>query len=168
MHDTTALPPALAPWRTRFVALRKQLAEFPLSLILLGMRVAMGFVFFNAGLLKWNSFDFAVKLFADEYRLPLLPPELAARLAMTVELAVPLFLFAGLATRLATLPLIGMSLVIVTLVYPASWVESLLWGSVLVMILTRGPGVFSLDHLIERWFAARDRGVPAKVAMRAA
>ena len=112
----------------------------------------MGFVFFNAGILKLRSFEFAVKLFADEYHLPIIPPELAARLAMTVELVVPLFLFAGLATRLATLPLLAMTLVIVTLVYPASWVESLLWGSVLVMILTRGPGVISLDHLFDRWF----------------
>ena len=168
MHDTTALPPAIALWRSRFVALRRLLGQVPLSLILLGMRVAMGFVFFNAGLLKWRSFDFAVKLFANEYRLPLLPPELAARMAMTVELGVPLFLFAGLATRLATLPLIGMTLVIVTLVYPASWVESLLWGSVLVMILTRGPGVFSLDHLIERWFLAREASVAAKSMLRTA
>ena len=157
MHDMTTRPSAITLWQMRFVALREWLGKMPLSLILLGMRVAMGFVFFNAGLLKWNSFDFAVKLFADEYRLPLLPPELAARLAMMVEIGVPLFLFAGLATRLATLPLIGMTLVIVTLVYPASWVESLLWGSVLVMILTRGPGVFSLDHLIERWFTAREQ-----------
>ena len=161
MHDMTTRPSALTLWRMRFVALREWLGKMPLSLILLGMRVAMGFVFFNAGLLKWNSFDFAVKLFADEYRLPLLPPELAARLAMMVEIGVPLFLFAGLATRLATLPLIAMTLVIVTLVYPASWVESLLWGSVLVMILTRGPGVFSLDHLIERWFTAREQEVPS-------
>lgn len=167
MHDITGLSPTVALWRRRFVALRKLLGEVPLSLILLAMRVAMGFVFFNAGLLKWNSFDFAVKLFANEYRLPLLPPELAARMAMTVELGAPLFLFAGLATRLATVPLIGMTLVIVTLVYPASWVESLLWGSVLVMILTRGPGVFSLDHLIERWFTAREQG-HGVTALRAA
>lgn len=155
MHDTTALPPAIASLRRAFVAARDLLGRVPLSLILLAMRIAMGFVFFNAGLLKARSFDFAVKLFADEYRLPLIPPELAARLAMIVELGVPLFLFAGLATRLATLPLIAMTLVIVTLVYPASWVESLLWGSVLVMLLTRGPGVISLDHLIERWLSRR-------------
>ncbi len=166
MHDIATLPPAVTLWRARFIALRRLLGQVPLSLILLGMRVAMGFVFFNAGLLKWRSFDFAVKLFVNEYRLPLLPPELAARMAMTVELGAPLFLFAGLATRLATLPLIGMTLVIVTLVYPASWVESLLWGSVLVMILTRGPGVFSLDHLIERWFAAREQGAGGKMVMR--
>jgi putative oxidoreductase len=144
-----AHPLASVPtWRSRYVSARNLLERVPLSLILLAMRVAIGFVFFNAGLLKFNSFDFAVKLFADEYRLPLLPPELAARLAMTVELGVPLLLFAGL----ATLPLLGMTLVIVTLVYPASWVESLLWASVLVMILTRGPGVISLDYLVERWF----------------
>ena len=167
MLDMTALPPTLATWRARFVALRKLLSEVPLSLILLATRVAMGFVFFNAGLLKWQSFDFAVKLFANEYRLPLLPPEIAARLAMTVELGAPLLLFAGFATRLATLPLIGMTLVIVTLVYPASWVESLLWGSVLVMILTRGPGVFSLDHLVERWFRAREQGAAGRAMLRA-
>lgn len=155
MHEISALPPAALVLRKRFVSLRALLEQLPLSLILLAMRIAMGFVFFNAGLLKWRSFDFAVKLFSDEYRLPLLPPELAARMAMTVELGAPLFLFAGLATRLASLPLLGMTLVIVTLVYPSSWVESLLWGSVLVMILTRGPGIFSLDHLIDRWFTRR-------------
>jgi len=53
------------------------------------------------------------------------------------------------------LPLLGMTLVIVLLVYPGSWVESLLWGSVLVTLLTRGPGVFSLDHLIETTLAKR-------------
>lgn len=154
MHDT-ALPAPATSWLDRLLDIRTLLEKVPLSLILLAMRIAIGMVFFNAGLLKWRSFDFAVKLFADEYRLPLLPPDLAARLAMTVELAVPLFLFAGLATRLATLPLLGMTLVIVTLVYPASWVESLLWGSVLVMLLTRGPGVISLDHLIARWLEKR-------------
>lgn len=154
MHDT-ALPAPATSWLDRLLDIRALLEKVPLSLILLAMRIAIGMVFFNAGLLKWRSFDFAVRLFADEYRLPLLPPDLAARLAMTVELAVPLFLFAGLATRLATLPLLGMTLVIVTLVYPASWVESLLWGSVLVMLLTRGPGVISLDHLIARWLEKR-------------
>ncbi len=166
MSDTLMLPPIIAGLRSRFVAIRALLALLPLSLLLLGMRVAMGFVFFNAGLLKLHSFDFAVQLFANEYRLPLIPPEIAARLAMTVELGMPLFLFAGLATRLATLPLLGMTLVIVTLVYPASWVESLLWGSVLLMILTRGPGVISLDHLVERWFEKRSRPMAADVTPR--
>ena len=119
------------------------------------MRISIGFVFFNSGMLKARSFEFAVKLFQDEYRLPLLPPEFAARLAMSVEIVVPLFLFVGLATRLATLPLLGMVIVIQVLVYPQAWVEHLLWASALVVLLTRGPGVLSLDHIIERRLAQR-------------
>jgi putative oxidoreductase len=142
-------------WRRLFVRAREILQRAPLSLIQLAMRISIGLVFFNAGLLKLRSFEFAVKLFAEQYQLPVISPELAARLAMTVELVVPLFLFAGLATRIATLPLIGMTLIIVTLVYPGSWSESLLWGSVLVMLLSRGPGVISLDYLIERWLSRK-------------
>ncbi len=53
------------------------------------------------------------------------------------------------ATRLATLPLIGMTLAIQMFVYPQAWTEHLLWASVLLFLLTRGPGALSLDHLIE-------------------
>lgn len=149
---TTGFLPLL---RERFVTARALLERLPFSLLQLAMRIAIGFVFFNSGMLKARSFEFAVKLFQDEYRLPLLPPELAARLAMSVEVAVPLFLFVGLATRLATLPLLGMVIVIQVLVYPQAWVEHLLWASVLLVLLTRGPGMISLDHLIERYFARR-------------
>jgi putative oxidoreductase len=114
-------------------------------------------VFFKAGLLKYNSFEFAVKLFEDEYKVPLLDPAVAARLAMFQELTVPVFLFLGLATRLATLPLLGMISVIQIFVYPNAWPDHVLWGSILIFLLTRGPGVLSLDHLIERYFANREQ-----------
>ena len=156
MSDTTlAAPSALQSLRIWFVAIRTQLERVPFSLIQLAMRIAIGFVFFNSGLLKFRSFEFAVKLFEQEYKLPLLAPELAARLAMTVEIGVPLFLFVGLATRLATLPLLGMVAIIELLVYPDAWVEHLLWASTLVVLLTRGAGVFSLDYVIERWLRSR-------------
>jgi putative oxidoreductase len=112
-------------------------------------------VFFKAGLLKYNSFEFAVKLFEDEYKVPILAPAVAARLAMFNELTVPIFLFAGLATRMATVPLLGMISVIQVFVYPNAWPDHVLWGSALILILTRGPGALSLDHLIERYFAKR-------------
>ena len=153
--STAAAGSVVATLRQRFVAARSLLERLPFSLLQLAMRIAVGFVFFNSGLLKARSFQFAVKLFEDEYRLPILPPELAARLAMSVEIVVPLFLYVGLATRLATLPLLGMVIVIQVLVYPQAWVEHLLWASVLLLILTRGPGMFSLDYLIERGFERR-------------
>lgn len=143
--------------RRDFVAVREWLGRFPLSLILFAMRLGVGFVFFNSGMLKINSFEFAVKLFQDEYRLPFIDPVTGAKLAAFNELTFPLFLFFGLATRLATVPLLGMVAVIEIFVYPQAWVEHLLWASVLLMLLTRGPGKISFDYLIERYFFATRR-----------
>ena len=96
-----------------------------------------------------------MKLFEDEYKVPLLDPVVAARLATFAELTFPLFLFLGLTTRLATLPLLGMVAVIQTFVYPQAWAEHLMWASILVFLLTRGPGALSLDHLLEQRLQGR-------------
>jgi putative oxidoreductase len=136
--------------KAAILALREQLARFPLSIIQLAMRIGVGAVFFRSGLLKYNSWEFTVQLFRDEYKVPLLDPAIAAQLAMIQELSVPVFLFIGLATRVATLPLLAMIAVIQIFVYPNAWSDHLLWSSALVFILTRGPGVFSVDHLLAR------------------
>ena len=148
-HPASAMTLA-ARLRRDFVALRVLGERLSLSLILLAMRISVGMVFFNSGLLKIQSFEFAVKLFQDEYRLPFIDPLNGARLATFVELAFPLFLIFGLATRLATLPLLAMVAIIEIFVYPKAWVEHLLWASALLMLLTRGPGKLSFDYLIER------------------
>jgi putative oxidoreductase len=134
----------------RYRSLRQFLSRFPLAFIQLAMRIAVGTVFFNSGLLKINSWELAVKLFEDEYKVPLLDPFWAARLATFNELTFPVLLVIGLATRLAALPLLGMVAVIQIFVYPQAWAEHLLWASILVFLLTRGPGELSIDHLIER------------------
>jgi putative oxidoreductase len=139
----------------RLQSLRVRLARFPLSILQLMMRIGVGMVFFKAGLLKYNSFEFAVKLFEDEYKVPVLAPEIAARLAMFNELTWPIFLFLGLGTRLATLPLLGMISVIQIFVYPNAWPDHALWGSVLLFLLTRGPGAISVDYLIDRQFSKK-------------
>jgi putative oxidoreductase len=161
MTDSTAST-QIASLRGQYVALREWLARFPLSLLQLAMRIGIGAVFFKSGLLKYNSWEFAIKLFEDEYKVPLLDPTVAARLATLNELTFPLFLFVGLATRLATLPLLGMTFVIQTFVYPQAWTEHLMWASLLLFLLTRGPGVFSLDYLIERHFAKDDSTLQKK------
>ncbi len=127
------------PVRSRFVSMREWLGGFPMSILQLGLRVGVGLVFFNAGLLKFKSFEFAVKLFQDEYKVPLLDPAVAARMAMFNELTFPVLLFIGLASRLATLPLLG-QLVVMEYVYPRAWNDHVFWGSALLFILTRGPG----------------------------
>jgi putative oxidoreductase len=147
----------------RLDAFWAKLDRFPLSILLLAMRISVGAVFFRSGLLKLDSWQFAIQLFRDEYQVPLLDPVLAAQIATAVELGVPPLLFVGLATRLATLPLIGMIAVIQVFVYPNAWNDHLLWASALVLVLTRGPGVFSLDHWIARaWIAsARHPATPS-------
>lgn len=143
----------------RLTRLQTQFARFPLSIVLLAGRIGVGATFFRAGLLKYNSWEFTVKLFQDEYRVPLLDPVLAARIAMTQELTIPILLFVGLATRVATLPLLGMIAVIQTFVYPNAFSDHLVWGAILVLVLTRGPGVFSMDYVIERAFKRRASAV---------
>jgi len=139
----------------RLLAIFRQLERFPLSIIQLAMRIGVGAVFFNAGLLKYNSWEFTVQLFRDEYKVPVLDPVTAAQMAMIQELTIPVLLFVGLATRIAIVPLLGMIAVIQTFVYPNAWTEHLVWGSILVFLLTRGPGAVSVDH----WIARRCRFV---------
>jgi putative oxidoreductase len=134
-----------------WTSMREWLGRFPLSVLQLGMRIGVGMVFFKSGLLKYQSFEFAVQLFKDEYKLPFLAPAVAARMAMINELTTSTLLFLGLATRLTTLPLLGMISVIQIFVYPNAWPDHLLWGSILVFLLTRGPGSLSIDYLIDRY-----------------
>jgi putative oxidoreductase len=136
---------------------REALNRLPLSFAQLLMRISVGSVFFTAGLLKYQSWDMTLMLFRDEYKVPLLPPDLAARMAMMQELTLPILLFLGLGTRIATLPLLGMIGVIQVFVYPSAWVEHLVWASILLFLLMRGPGVVSLDHLFARWLGRRGR-----------
>lgn len=136
------------PIVSRLAALRALGARFPLSVLELGMRVAVGATFFRSGMNKFESFDTAVELFREEYRLPLLPPETAAYLGTAVELSAPVLLVLGLFARLGAAALLVMTLTIQFLVYPGNWPEHLMWASILAYILTRGPGPLSVDRII--------------------
>jgi len=126
------------------------LERFPLSILQFLFRFCMAAVFWNSGQTKLASWLTTVALFRDEYQVPILPPELAATLAATVELTCPVLLVLGIATRLATLPMLAMTFVIDVFVYPENWLEHLTWATMLLFILTRGPGAISLDHLIAK------------------
>jgi putative oxidoreductase len=123
----------------------------------LGARGAMAGVFFLSGRTKVEGLltvtDSAVSLFEDEYRLPLLPPELAAHMAAYGEHALPVLLVLGLGTRLSAAALLGMTLVIQLFVYPSAWPTHLGWATLLLYLVGRGGGRWSLDHLL----AARSR-----------
>ena len=126
------------------------LDHVPLSLPQLLARLALAGVFFRSGMTKIANWDLTIQLFQEEYRVPVLPADLAALMATSVELTVPVFLVVGFLTRLACLPLLGMAAVIQIFVYPASWPDHLMWTALSIFLLTRGAGALSLDHLIFR------------------
>ena len=74
-------------------------------------------------------------------------------MATATELTGAILLFLGLFTRLGALALLGLVTVIQIFVYPSHWGEHLLWASLLLLLLARGAGVVSLDHLAKRLFA---------------
>ncbi|MGE5145516.1 MAG: DoxX family protein [Candidatus Eiseniibacteriota bacterium] len=124
------------------------LGRLPHWIIPLMARLAVAGVFWRSGMVKIASWDQTVALFRDEYQVPVLPPEIAAYLGTTLELACPVLLFFGFAARLGALGLLGMTFVIEVFVYPNNWPEHLTWATLLLIVLTRGAGPVSLDHLI--------------------
>ncbi|AJZ56085.1 doxX family protein (plasmid) [Paraburkholderia fungorum] len=97
---------------------------------------------------KLASWDTAVALFTDEYRLPLLPPEVAAYIAVSIELTSPVLLALGLLTRPTAAVLLGMTTVIEIFVYPQAWPTHIQWAAMLLVLLARGAGRLSLDGWI--------------------
>jgi putative oxidoreductase len=131
----------------------RALESIPYSIIALLARLAVADVFWRSGQTKvdgWQITETTFDLFREEYRVPLLPPEVAAYMATIQEHLFSVFLLVGFASRLSALGLLGMTAVIQIFIYPANYPDHLLWASALLLIIARGPGIFSIDHLIRR------------------
>lgn len=119
------------------------------ALLALCCRLSIAAVFFLSGRTKVESLitvkDSTYLLFQEEYRVPLLPPELAAHLATYAEHLLPLLLVLGLATRLSALGLLAMTAVIQIFVYPDAWPTHATWAAPMLYLLARGAGPLSLD-----------------------
>ena len=119
-------------------------------LLALAARFAIAGIFFMSGRTKAEGWltvsDSAIALFADEYKVPLLPPSLAAHLATYAEHLFPVLLALGLLTRFSALALLGMTAVIQFFVYPGAWPTHLSWAALLLYLAGRGAGPVSLDR----------------------
>lgn len=124
----------------------------PDDLLALASRISIAGIFFLSGRTKVEGLltltDSAYDLFRTEYKLPLLPPEVAAHLAAYAEHLFPLLLVLGLFTRWSALALLGMTLVIQLFVYPAAWPTHLSWAALLLYLVGRGGGRLALDRLL--------------------
>jgi putative oxidoreductase len=131
----------------------RMLDGVPYTVLALPLRAAVAVIFWNSAMAKLANWDTTIALFTDEYQVPLLPPELAACMAATIELTTPVLLIVGLLTRAAALVLLGMTTVIEVFVYPQAWPTHIQWAAMLLILLCRGPGELSIDHLLRRRFA---------------
>jgi putative oxidoreductase len=141
-------------------SVRQWLDRIPYALLALPLRFAVATVFWNSAMTKLANWETAVSLFADEYKVPVLTPEVAAYMAVSIELTTPVLLVLGLLTRLAALVLLGMTTVIEVFVYPQAWPTHIQWAAMLLILLCRGAGALSIDHLLWRRFGNRFGGDP--------
>jgi putative oxidoreductase len=126
------------------------MGRIPYSAVILPARVATFSVFFRSGLVKIADWNATLALFRDEYKVPVLPPEVAAHMAAAMELGLSSLILAGLFTRLSVLGLLGMIAVIQIFVEPTGWPDHIQWVAFMLFILWRGPGVLSLDFIAAR------------------
>ena len=101
---------------------------------------------------KLANWDTTISLFTDDYKVPILSPDVAAHMAAAIELTTPVLLVLGVFTRPAALILLGMTMVIEVFVYPQAWPTHIQWAAMLLILLSRGAGELSIDHLLWRRF----------------
>ncbi|MEJ8835361.1 DoxX family protein [Ramlibacter sp. AN1133] len=151
-----ALPPSRsaarglrARWNRAALTLHRVVTP---ELLAVAARLSMAATFFQSGRTKVDGLlhvtPGAIELFRTEYKVPLLPPELAAHLAAYAEHLFPLLLVLGLATRLSAAALLGMTLVIQLFVYPDAWPTHLSWAGLLLYLVGRGGGRWAFDRAL--------------------
>jgi putative oxidoreductase len=109
----------------------------PYTLLALPLRVGAAAVFWNSSQAKLANWDTTIELFTEDYKVPLLPPDIAANMALSIELITPVLLVLGLLTRAAALVLLGMTAVIEIFVFPLAWPTHIQWAAMLLMLLPR-------------------------------
>lgn len=141
--------PLRAHWESLCERLEAGIDDTVLALI---ARFSIAGIFWMSGRTKVDGWltvsDRAVLLFAEEYRVPLLAPGVAAHMAAWAEHLFPVLLAVGLLTRLSAAALLAMTAVIQIFVYPDAWPTHLSWAGLLALLIARGAGALSLDRAL--------------------
>jgi putative oxidoreductase len=125
------------------------------SVVLLALRLYVSSIFFRSGLVKISDWSATLALFHDEYKVPLLPPDLAAFVGAFGELTFPVLITLGLLGRFGAAGLFvvnAMAVISYPQLFgfecPAGINAHFYWGSILLALSVFGPGKISLDALI--------------------
>ena len=137
------------------------LDQVPYPLLAIPLRLAVATIFWNSAMAHLANWQTTLYMFENTYNVPLLPPDFAAYMTASIELTAPVLLVLGLATRPVALVLLGMTSVIEIFIFPQAWPTHIQWAAMMLVLLCRGTGTFSVDHLIRRrWMAAKARPEP--------
>jgi len=117
-------------------------ADLLQPLLLLAARLYVASVFLKSGFVKLSDWGSTLALFHDEYRVPLLPPDLAAYAGTFGEVVFPVFIVLGLMGRLSAAGLFAVNVVAVVS-YPQLWGfdcpaglhAHFYWGSILLALV---------------------------------
>jgi putative oxidoreductase len=147
LEKTVNAPRLLTLWNRLADRLHGLINDSVLALV---ARISIAAIFIMSGRTKVEGFltltDSTYELFRTEYNLPLISPVLAAHLSAYAEHLFPALLILGLFSRLSALALVAMTLVIEIFVYPDAWPTHLSWIGLLLIIIAKGAGRFSLDR----------------------
>lgn len=123
----------------------------------LGVRLYMGWIFFLSGWLSLSPWDSAVFLYEYEYMpnitknlgfdISFISPTFMAFMGTAGELVFASLLWLGLGTRLAAVGLLAITAVI-QLTYPEHGNTHYAWMLILGLLIVRGGGALSLDHIL--------------------
>jgi putative oxidoreductase len=118
------------------------------ALALLAARIYLWQVFFTSGMTKIRDWDATLYLFAEEYHVPVLPPELAAWMGTGGELVFSSLLALGLVSRPAAIGVFFLNAV-AAYSYPeisaAGLKDHVLWAVLSFALVLFGPGRLALD-----------------------
>ena len=156
MNTPTLLQRGHALWSVVTQALN---AAQPLAA--LAARIYLAQVFFLSGLTKIRDWETTLLLFTEEYKVPLLSPQLAAISGTAGELVLPVLLLLGLAGRFSALGLSVVNVVaVVSLaeIAPAALQQHITWGVLLAGLALYGVGKWSIDCA---WLHPRLNRTPA-------
>lgn len=126
----------------------------------LAARLWVAKIFWDGGMVKWQSMTSTVALFRYMYHVPVLPPVWAAYIGTGIELVFPILLALGLAGRFAAAFLFLYNIMTVVS-YPqmglAGIMDQVPWGIFLLFTTAYGPGPLSLDTFICRLMGWRQK-----------
>ncbi len=125
-------------------------------LFALGTRLWVSWQFLKSGTLKVQDWESTLFLFQEEYRVPVLSPEVAAWAGTSGELLFPVLLTLGLFGRLGALGLSAVNVLAVVSYahvlfaegFEAAIGQHYLWGFMLLYLVVYGNGPLALDRLV--------------------